>query len=131
MILVGRGTYDADAPRLDVRLPGLEDRFPQRAILTHGDAPAGWTAINRPQAVHDLAGVQYLLVEGGAQTASAFLKAGLVDRLMLYRAPILIGAGKACLGDIGLDALGDAHGVWQKCEARALGLDTLEVYDRV
>ncbi|MEO6581593.1 MAG: bifunctional diaminohydroxyphosphoribosylaminopyrimidine deaminase/5-amino-6-(5-phosphoribosylamino)uracil reductase RibD, partial [Sphingomicrobium sp.] len=33
MILVGRGTYLADAPRLDVRLPGLEDWSPRRALL--------------------------------------------------------------------------------------------------
>ena len=43
-ILVGRGTFDADAPRLDVRLPGLEDRGPKRLLLTRGKAPDGWTA---------------------------------------------------------------------------------------
>ena len=42
MILVGRGTYLADAPRLDVRLPGLEDRSPRRALLTRGEAVDGW-----------------------------------------------------------------------------------------
>ena len=31
MILVGRGTYEADSPRLDVRLPGLEQYSPRRA----------------------------------------------------------------------------------------------------
>ena len=36
MILVGRGTYLADQPRLDVRLPGLEMRSPRRALLTRG-----------------------------------------------------------------------------------------------
>jgi diaminohydroxyphosphoribosylaminopyrimidine deaminase/5-amino-6-(5-phosphoribosylamino)uracil reductase len=36
MILVGRGTYDSDQPRLDVRLPGLEDCSPRRALLTRG-----------------------------------------------------------------------------------------------
>ena len=37
MILVGRGTYLADRPRLDVRLPGLEERSPRRALLTRGE----------------------------------------------------------------------------------------------
>ena len=36
-ILVGGGTLRVDAPRLDVRLPGLEDRSPQRLVLTRGD----------------------------------------------------------------------------------------------
>lgn len=130
MILVGSGTFDADAPRLDVRLAGLEDRSPRRALLTSGAAPEGWTALASPEGVANLAGAQYLLVEGGAQTAAAFLKAGLVDRLLLYRAPVLIGHGKACLGDIGLTSLADAHGQWRLIDTRPLGIDTLDVYER-
>jgi diaminohydroxyphosphoribosylaminopyrimidine deaminase/5-amino-6-(5-phosphoribosylamino)uracil reductase len=130
-ILVGRGTYDADAPGLDVRLTGLEDRRPLRILLSHSAPPQGWHGLAAPQDVHSLADVQYLLVEGGAQTAAAFLAAGLVDRLMLYRAPIVIGAGRASLGDIGLVTLGEAHGQWRRSDTRQLGKDTLEVYERV
>ena len=101
-ILVGGGTLRADDPSLDVRLPGLEARSPQRLVLTRGEAPPGWTSLASPHAVRDLPGAQYLLVEGGAQTAAAFLAADLVDRLLLYRAPILLGSGKPALGDIGL-----------------------------
>ncbi len=36
MVLVGRGTFQADEPRLDVRLRGFEDRSPRRALLTAG-----------------------------------------------------------------------------------------------
>jgi diaminohydroxyphosphoribosylaminopyrimidine deaminase/5-amino-6-(5-phosphoribosylamino)uracil reductase len=72
----------------------------------------------------------HLLVEGGAETAAAFLRADLVDRLLLYRAPILIGAGKAAIGDIGLTDLGEAHGRWRLLDARQLGSDRLEVYER-
>ena len=43
-ILVGGGTLRADQPRLDVRLPGLADRSPERWVLTRGAAPDGWTA---------------------------------------------------------------------------------------
>ena len=131
MILVGGKTGRADAPRLDVRLPGLEARSPARALLTRGGVEPGWMALSAPDQVHGLTDVQYLLVEGGAQTAAAFLKAGLVDRLLLYRAPILIGGGHACLGDIGLGRLADAQDQWQLADSRLLGKDQLDVYERV
>ena len=128
-ILVGGGTLRADAPRLDVRLEGLEARSPERWVLTRGTAPAGWTALADPS---DIAcgDAQWLLVEGGAQTAAAFLRADLVDRLLIYRAPIVIGAGRPGVADIGLSSLADAHGRWRKTDSRALGNDTLEVYER-
>ena len=127
-ILVGRGTLDADAPRLDVRLAGLADRSPQKLLLTSGSAPAGWTAIASPDAIND---VDSVLVEGGAGAASAFLAADRVDRLLLYRAPILIGGGKPALGDIGLTDLADAHRRWRLTDSRLLGSDQLDVYERV
>lgn len=127
-ILVGGGTLRADRPRLDVRLAGLEDRSPDRWVLTHGTAPDGWRALPAPEAIGTMADVQYLFVEGGAQTAAAFLRAGLVDRLLLYRAPILIGGGLPGIGGIGLTALDEAHGRWRLDDRRRLGSDTLEVY---
>lgn len=130
MIIVGRGTLESDTPRLDVRLPGLEDRSPRRGLLTSGDAPDGWEALGSPRAIADLKGVDWILVEGGAATAASFLKAGLVDRLLLYRAPITIGAGRASLGDLGLDRMDAAHGQWRHSEMRALGPDTLDIYER-
>jgi diaminohydroxyphosphoribosylaminopyrimidine deaminase/5-amino-6-(5-phosphoribosylamino)uracil reductase len=130
-ILVGGGTLRADSPRLDVRLAGLEDRSPRRLLLSRGAAPQGWDRIGAPEEIARLDRVDHLLVEGGAETAAAFLRAGLVDRLLLYRAPIIVGAGLAGIGDIGLDDLGAAHGRWRLTDARALGVDRLEVYDRV
>ena len=73
----------------------------------------------------------HLLIEGGAQTASAFLRADLVDRILIYRAPILIGGGKPALHDIGLTALSDAHGRWRAVDSRMLGKDRLDIYERV
>ena len=130
MILVGRGTYEADSPRLDVRLPGLEDCSPRRALLTTGGGIEGWTRLGSPEEICTLGDVNDLLVEGGAATASAFLAADLVDRLLIYRAPILIGGGRPALGPIGLEALADAHGRWRRTETRQLGSDTREVYER-
>ncbi len=130
-ILVGRGTLDADAPALDVRLEGLEARSPRRLLLTRRpDMVSGWETVTSPAAIAALEGVNDLLVEGGAKTAAAFLAADLVDRLLVYRAPILIGGGTAALGDIGLATLGAAHGRWRRHDARQLGSDRLEVYER-
>jgi diaminohydroxyphosphoribosylaminopyrimidine deaminase/5-amino-6-(5-phosphoribosylamino)uracil reductase len=130
-ILVGRGTYDADAPRLDVRLPGLEERGPMPVLLssTVRDVP-GWTVIAALQDIATLPNVDHILIEGGAAVASAFLAVDLVDRLLLYRAPILIGGGKHSLRDIGLTDLTEAHRRWAIVDARQLGSDRLEVYER-
>ncbi|HEY0627303.1 MAG TPA: bifunctional diaminohydroxyphosphoribosylaminopyrimidine deaminase/5-amino-6-(5-phosphoribosylamino)uracil reductase RibD [Allosphingosinicella sp.] len=131
MILVGRGTYEADAPKLDVRLPGLEERSPRRALLTRGEPVEGWTRLGSPEEVYGLEGVNDLLVEGGSEAATAFLAADLVDRMLIYRAPIIIGEGKQALGYIGLTALADAHQRWMLTETRMLGIDRLEVYERL
>lgn len=130
MILVGRRTVEADDPRLDVRLPGLENRSPRRAVLTRGPGLDGWVRIGSPDEIHDLGTVNDLLVEGGAGAAAAFVSADLVDRLLIYRAPILIGGGKAAVGDLGLASLADAHGRWAPAGTRTLGSDRLEVYER-
>jgi diaminohydroxyphosphoribosylaminopyrimidine deaminase/5-amino-6-(5-phosphoribosylamino)uracil reductase len=130
MILVGGGTYRADSPRLDVRLPGLEGHSPRRALLTRGEPVAGWEILRSPQDVHRLQDVNELLVEGGSATATAFLAADLIDRILIYRAPIIIGEGKSSFGHLGLDAIADAHGRWRAHDGGRLGVDRLEVYER-
>lgn len=126
-ILVGGRTLRVDRPRLDVRLPGLEDRSPHRFVLTGSAAPAGWQALAGPDAVRGL-DAQYLLVEGGARVAEAFLAAGLVDRLLLYRAPVEFGDGIPAF--LRPHPSGAPEG-WTLADRRQLGSDTLEVYTRV
>jgi len=129
-ILVGRGTLAVDHPRLDVRLPGLAERAPRRCLLSaSGAGPEGWLGIDAPSEIAGLPG-DHLLVEGGARTAAAFLAEDLVDRLLLYRAPILIGGGMPGLADIGLLDLPEAHGRWRLADARTFTPDRLEVYER-
>jgi diaminohydroxyphosphoribosylaminopyrimidine deaminase/5-amino-6-(5-phosphoribosylamino)uracil reductase len=125
-ILVGGATLRTDAPRLDVRLPGLEARSPRRFVLTGSAAPEGWTRLPDPAAIAGI-DAQYLLVEGGAQVADTFLAAGLVDRLLLYRAPVEFGEGIAAFRDPG--PAGVPAG-WHLADRRRLGSDTLEVYTR-
>lgn len=130
-ILVGRGTLNADAPRLTVRLPGLEDRSPRRLLLsTRHDAPDGWDIVHTPQEAVHADGVNDLMIEGGAATASAFLSADLVDTLIIHRAPILIGNGRHALSDIGLHALHDVHDRWRLTNEVRLGVDTLQQFER-
>jgi diaminohydroxyphosphoribosylaminopyrimidine deaminase/5-amino-6-(5-phosphoribosylamino)uracil reductase len=131
MILVGRGTYLADQPRLDVRLPGLEAASPRRALLTRGEAVDGWETLESPRDVYRLHDVNDLLVEGGSATATAFLSEDLVDRILIYRAPIIVGEGKSSFGYVGLDAIADAHERWRLIDEQRLGVDRLEVYERV
>lgn len=123
-ILVGGGTLRADAPRLDVRLAGLEHLSPPRFVLTGGNVPDDWAALRAPDEIRTLE-VQYLFVEGGAATADALLAAGLVDRLLLYRSATEFGEGIAAFRETG------PHGApqgWRLADRRRLGSDTLEVY---
>ena len=129
-ILVGGGTWRSDAPRLDVRLAGLEHRSPERWVLTRGAQPANAQAISSPDEIRRMAGVQYLYIEGGAETAAAFLAADLIDRLEIYRAPIVIGDGLPAVGPLGLTNLTSAHGRWRLTEQAQLGSDTFAAYRR-
>jgi diaminohydroxyphosphoribosylaminopyrimidine deaminase/5-amino-6-(5-phosphoribosylamino)uracil reductase len=82
--------------------------------------------IARPEDIAAL-DAQYLLVEGGAGVAEAFLSRGLVDRLLLYRAPVEFGAGVAAFRNPAPSGLPAG---WRLADRRALGSDTLEVYTR-
>lgn len=129
-ILVGGGTWRADQPRLDVRLPGLANRSPERFLLTRGVSPDGVRVINDPQQIADIEGALSVYVEGGAATAASFLREDMVDELHLYQAPILIGDGLNALSDIGLSDLTKAHGLWTLREQRQLGRDQFSLYLR-
>ena len=138
LIVVGRGTLEADDPALDVRLPGHEHRSPRPAILsrTLAAVPAharlaaqGPLILRRPEDV-DALSVNDIFVEGGADAAAAFLRAGRVDRLLIYRAPILLGGdARGGVGPLALATLAQAHGRFTRTGTLALGPDLLEIYE--
>lgn len=125
-ILVGGETWRRDKPRLNVRLPGLEDQSPDRFVLTGKGHVTGARSIEMIEDVGQMEEVQYLYIEGGAQVANAFLKAGLIDQLDLYIAPVTIGAGTKAPGAILPAALAD----WQIVETCQLGSDHFTAYQR-
>ena len=137
VIVVGRGTLLADDPALDVRLDGLADRAPRRAVLSRSLAaiPPG-ARIGDARVIRELADLDAdptiltILVEGGAEVATSLLAAGRVDRLLLYRAPIIVG-GQSVVGDIGLSDLCAAHERWRRVDTLDLGVDRIEEYERV
>jgi diaminohydroxyphosphoribosylaminopyrimidine deaminase/5-amino-6-(5-phosphoribosylamino)uracil reductase len=101
-VAVGMGTVRADTPRLDARDVGAV-RQPRRLAFGRGPLPDGLELELRTGGVVDelraLAreGVQSLLLEGGPTIAASFLAGGLVDRLLVFVAPVLAGGGAPML----------------------------------
>ena len=103
-VAVGMGTVRADAPRLDARRVRAE-RQPRRLAFGLGPLPedSELELRSRPleEEVQTLGGegVQSLLLEGGPTIATAFLERGFLDKLLVFVAPRLSGAGPHLFGD--------------------------------
>lgn len=141
-IVVGTGTALRDDPSLTARdeRGDLLPHQPLRVVVGHRDVPAG-AALRRPGGElvavrsHDPAQVlaelqrrevRHVLVEGGPTVATAFLRAGLVDEVHAYLAPVLLGAGPGVVGDLGVATL-DAALRLSPREVHRLGEDLLVV----
>ena len=71
------------------------------------------------------------MVEGGARLATGLLRANLVDRLLWYRAPSLIGGdGLPPFGDLGVGDMADMPN-FKPLSRTPVGKDTLEIFARV
>jgi diaminohydroxyphosphoribosylaminopyrimidine deaminase/5-amino-6-(5-phosphoribosylamino)uracil reductase len=143
-LVVGTGTVLADDPALTARTADgeLATYQPLRVVVGERDLPDGGrlagpggevvhVRTRDPHAV--LAELQQrearrVLVEGGPTLAAAFLRAGVVDEVHAYVAPVLLGAGRPAVGALGIETIGDALRLRTR-DVQQLGPDVLVVAD--
>ncbi len=121
-IVVGTGTVLADDPTLTARLTdgGLADRQPMRVVVGMRDIPSEAKVLNDDsrtmvirtrepaEVLKALADRTDVLIEGGPTLAGAFLRAGVIDRILAYVAPILLGGPIAAVDDVGVPSIARA-----------------------
>lgn len=123
-ILVGTNTVEVDDPELTVRdeLDRPVAQQPLRVVMGERDLAAERRILNdRAETLHlrtrdpheALATLfardcQHVFLEGGPTLAGAFLTAGLVDEVVAYVAPMLLGSGMSAVAELGITTLTDA-----------------------
>jgi diaminohydroxyphosphoribosylaminopyrimidine deaminase/5-amino-6-(5-phosphoribosylamino)uracil reductase len=130
-VAVGMGTVRAENPRLTARNVAAE-RQPRRLAFGHGPLPSGSELELRQGSLDEelarLAAeeVQSLLLEGGPTLAGAFLRAGFLDKLLLFVAPKLVGGDDAppLFAGAGVERMADAIRL-TGLEAEPVGEDLL------
>lgn len=124
VMLVGTSTVAVDDPLLTVR--DEQDRplphQPLRAVMGERDLDPGRRIFNadaesvhlRTRDPHEALrqlyarGRQHVFLEGGPTLAAAYLRAGLVDEIVVYVAPMLLGAGRSAVADLGITTISEA-----------------------
>ncbi len=124
-MLIGTGTVEADDPELTVRdeydgalahqplraVMGLRDLDPARRVLND----SAETVLLATRDPHEALALlhsrdrQHVFLEGGPHLAAAFLQAGLVDEVVAYVAPALLGAGIGAVADLGITTIADTR----------------------
>jgi diaminohydroxyphosphoribosylaminopyrimidine deaminase/5-amino-6-(5-phosphoribosylamino)uracil reductase len=121
-IVVGTGTVLADDPTLTARLAdgGLADRQPLRVVVGKREIPSEANVLNDDsrtmvirtrdpaEVLKALSDRTDVLLEGGPTLAGAFLRAGVIDRILAYVAPILLGGPIAAVDDVGVPSIARA-----------------------
>lgn len=137
-VIVGTGTVFADDPTLTARpSDGTEvDRQPLRVVVgereiagdarvLNDDAPTMVIRTHDPAEVLRALGDRTdVILEGGPTLAGAFLRAGLVDRILGYIAPMLLGGPVTVLDSVGVTSIGDALR-WRYDQVARIGPDLL------
>lgn len=138
-VIVGHGTLVKDNPSLNIRIPGLE-KINWAVILGSKKVSKEMNIFKvRPadkvvflsgelsevlQQMWNL-GIRSVLVEGGSTVFSNFIKSGLVDRLHLFTAPILLGQGIGWTDELEIKNL-DLIARPQRVKTQKLGVDTYQ-----
>lgn len=126
VVLAGTGTVLVDDPSLTVRdehdRPLPRSRQPLRAVMGLREVPASARVLDEHaetvvlrtrdpfgalKVLYDQ-GRQHVFLEGGPTLAAEFLSAGLVDEVVGYLAPMLLGAGRSVVGDLGIGTISEA-----------------------
>lgn len=137
-IIVGTGTVIADDPTLTARLPDgrLADRQPLRVVVGEREISSEANVLNddsrtmliRTRDPHEvikaLADRTDVLLEGGPTLAGAFLRAGVVDRILAYVAPILLGGPVTAVENIEVPTIARALR-WRYDGVEQIGPDVL------
>ena len=126
VMLVGANTVDVDDPQLTVRdeddRPLPRERQPLRVVMGERDLAATKRVFDdQAETLHlrtrdpetalktlFARDRQHVFLEGGPTLAAAFLRAGLVDEIVTYVAPMLLGAGRSAVADLGITTIADA-----------------------
>ena len=136
--MVGTGTVFADDPTLTARLPDGtpaahqplrvvvgEREIPPESLVHSGDSPTLVLRTRDPREVlQALAECTDVLLEGGPTLAGAFLRAGAVDRILAFVAPILLGGPRTAVDDVGVGSIAGAQR-WRYDGVERIGPDLL------
>ncbi|MDT5263748.1 MAG: diaminohydroxyphosphoribosylaminopyrimidine deaminase, partial [Mycobacterium sp.] len=137
-IVVGTGTVFADDPALTARLPdgSIAERQPLRVVVGEREISSEAQVLNEDsrtmvirtrdplEVVRALSDRTDVIVEGGPTLAGAFLRAGVIDRILAYVAPILLGGPIAAVDDVGVLSIAQAHR-WRFDGMERIGPDVL------